>query len=212
MDKRKGYVLLLINAGVRSSVSERKQDELWANAHLWYPRSSGVFGPVRFLLPVCRLSWFLYTLNVYAHFSSHFSQQLLMADRGKRYKYPPPPSGSGSIIITKSIKTLGAFDVFFLNKCCQLFRHKIHVNFKIFLKIHNIIIFLCNSKRKRVYSKFQAVQDICCRIFLSNRWWQKSDIWSQASYIYTILWVAFLDPSDSSFLFADFPYLHCSID
>ena len=25
MDKRKGYVLLLINAGVRSSVSERKQ-------------------------------------------------------------------------------------------------------------------------------------------------------------------------------------------
>ena len=34
-----------------------------------------VFEPVRFLLPVCRLSWFLYTLNIYAHFSSHFSQQ-----------------------------------------------------------------------------------------------------------------------------------------
>ena len=31
-----------------------------------------VFGLVRFLLPVCRLSWFLYTLNIYAHFSSHF--------------------------------------------------------------------------------------------------------------------------------------------
>jgi hypothetical protein len=28
----------------------------------------------------CRLSWFLYTLNIYAHFSSHFSQQLLMAE------------------------------------------------------------------------------------------------------------------------------------
>jgi hypothetical protein len=39
-----------------------------------------IFGPVRFLLPVCRLSWFLYTLNIYAHFSSHFSQQLLMAE------------------------------------------------------------------------------------------------------------------------------------
>jgi hypothetical protein len=38
------------------------------------------FGPVRFLLPVCRLSWFLYTLNMYAHFLSHFSQQLLMAE------------------------------------------------------------------------------------------------------------------------------------
>ena len=37
-----------------------------------------VFGSVRFLLPVCQLSWFLYTLNIYAHFSSHFSQQLLM--------------------------------------------------------------------------------------------------------------------------------------
>ena len=39
--------------------------------------------------------------------------------------------------------------------------------------------------------------------FLSNCWWQKSDIWSQASCRYTILWVAFLDPSDSYFLFAD---------
>ena len=27
-----------------------------------------VFGPVGFLLPVCWLSWFLYTLNIYAHF------------------------------------------------------------------------------------------------------------------------------------------------
>jgi hypothetical protein len=40
-------------------------------------------------------------------------------------------------------------------------------------------------------------------IFLSNCWWQKSDFWSQASYRYIILWVAFLDPSDSYFLFAD---------
>ena len=39
-----------------------------------------IFGPVRFLLPVCRLCWFLYTLKIYAHFSSHFSQQLLMAE------------------------------------------------------------------------------------------------------------------------------------
>ena len=43
------------------------------------------------------------------------------------------------------------------------------------------------------------VQDV----FLSNCWWQKSDIWLQASYRYTILWVAFLDSSDSYFLFAD---------
>jgi hypothetical protein len=42
------------------------------------------------------------------------------------------------------------------------------------------------------------------RIFLSNYWWQKSDIWSQASYRYPISWEAFFDPSDSYFLFADF--------
>jgi hypothetical protein len=42
------------------------------------------------------------------------------------------------------------------------------------------------------------------RIFLSNYWWQESDIWSQASYRYDMLWEEFLDPSDSYFLFADF--------
>jgi hypothetical protein len=34
------------------------------------------------------------------------------------------------------------------------------------------------------------------RIFLSNYWWQESDIWSQASCRYAILWETFLDPSD----------------
>jgi hypothetical protein len=52
-------------------------------------------------------------------------------------------------------------------------------------------------------SVLPSVQDIFRHIFLSNYWWQKSDIWSQASYRYTILWEAFLDPSDSYFLFAD---------
>ena len=42
-------------------------------------------------------------------------------------------------------------------------------------------------------SVLPSVQDIFRRIFLSNCWWQKSDFWSQASYRYTILWVAFLD-------------------
>jgi hypothetical protein len=46
------------------------------------------------------------------------------------------------------------------------------------------------------------------RIFLSNYWWQESDIWSQASYRYAILWEAFLDPSDCYFLFANFVDLY----
>jgi hypothetical protein len=48
-------------------------------------------------------------------------------------------------------------------------------------------------------SVLPSVQDIFRHIFLSNCWWQKSDIWSQVSYRYTILWVAFLDPSGSYF-------------
>ena len=44
---------------------------------------------------------------------------------------------------------------------------------------------------------------IFSRIFLSNYWWQKSDIWSQALNRYPIWWEAFFDPSDSYFLFAE---------
>jgi hypothetical protein len=53
-------------------------------------------------------------------------------------------------------------------------------------------------------SVLPSVQDIFLHIFLSNYWWQESDIWSQVSYRYAILWEAFLDPSESYFLFADF--------
>jgi hypothetical protein len=49
-----------------------------------------VLGPIRFLLPVCWLCWFLYTLNIYAHFSLHFSQQLLMAKIWLVTKYQIP--------------------------------------------------------------------------------------------------------------------------
>jgi hypothetical protein len=70
-----------------------------------------IFGPIRFLLPVCRFCWFLFTFNIHLYM--------------------------------------------------HIFR----------------------------------------RIFLSNYWWQESDIWSLASYRYPISWEAFLDPSDSYFLF-----------
>jgi hypothetical protein len=53
-----------------------KQTKIWKYL-LWDSLKTfvgSVFGPIRFLLPVCRFCWFLYTLNIYAH----FSQQLLM--------------------------------------------------------------------------------------------------------------------------------------
>ena len=67
-----------------------------------------------------------------------------------------------------------------------------------------ILFYLCPSVLPSFHpSILPSVQDIYRRIFLSNYRWQKSDIWSQASYRYAILWVAFLEPSDSYFLFAD---------
>ena len=91
--------------------------------------------------------------------------------------------------------------------------HNFHLTSKKihFLSLSKLTVIIPRSpKGEGVYrftsvrlSVLPSVQDIFRRIFLSNCWWQKSDIWSQASYKYTILWVAFLDPSDSYFLFAD---------
>ena len=56
-----------------------QKSDIWSQASYRYPILwEAFFWPVRFLLPVCRLSWLLYTFNIYAHFSSHFSQQQLM--------------------------------------------------------------------------------------------------------------------------------------
>ena len=87
---------------------------------------------------------------------------------------------------------------------CVLFCRSLFVLLTIVLFVHilliipplpggggDILFYLCPS------------QDIFRCIFLSNYWWQKSDICSQASYSYAILWEAFFDPSDSYFLFAE---------
>jgi hypothetical protein len=55
---------------------------------------------------------------------------------------------------------------------------------------------------------FILYMPIFSRIFLSNYWWQKSDIWSQASYMYPISWEAFCHPSDSYCLFAEEWWYH----
>jgi hypothetical protein len=51
-----------------------------------------------------------------------------------------------------------------------------------------------------VDARLPAIPNHIIRPLLSNYWWQRSDIWSQASYRYPI---SFLDPSDSYFLFAE---------
>jgi hypothetical protein len=71
-----------------------------------------------------------------------------------------------------------------------------------YIYVNFFLLYPCSPKGEGgilFYLCLPSIQDIFRRIFLSNCWWQKSDIWS---YRYTILWVAFLDPSDSYFLFA----------
>ena len=48
-------------------------------------------------------------------------------------------------------------------------------------------LFLCSPKGEGgiLFYLLPSIQDIFRRIFLSNCWWQKSYIWSQASYRYT---------------------------
>jgi hypothetical protein len=75
---------------------------------------------------------------------------------------------------------------------------KAHIAFgKVSKKINQVLLIFIHNDEWTYMLIFR-------HIFLSNYWWQKSDIWSQASYRYLISWEAFLDPSDSYFLFADF--------
>ena len=60
-----------------------------------------VFGPVVFLLPVCWLGCFLYTLNIHAH----FSPQLLMADLLFGHKLHIGAPYHGKRFLTRQIPT-----------------------------------------------------------------------------------------------------------
>ena len=105
-----------------------------------------VFGPVRFLLAACRLSWFLYTLNIYAHFSSHFSQvtidgrNLIFGHklhigtpyRGKRFWiHPSPTSCLPTLLICIHIEHICSFFVAFFSATIDgrnlIFGHKFHI-------------------------------------------------------------------------------------
>jgi hypothetical protein len=54
-----------------------------------------------------------------------------------------------------------------------------------------------------IVAEKNATKNVHIQMYVKNYWWQKSDIWSQASYRYPISWEAFFDPSDSCFLFAE---------
>jgi hypothetical protein len=127
-----------------------------------------VFGPIRFLLPVCRLCWFFYTHWTYmlifrCIFLSNYWWQKSDIWSHASYRYP-----------ISWEEFLDQSDFFFL--------------------FADLVDFYTHWTYMHIFR----------HIFLSNYWWQKSDTWLQASYRYLILWEVFLDPSDSYFLFADF--------
>jgi hypothetical protein len=124
-----------------------------------------------------------------------------------KVNYKPPASaqqhtGGGD---AQQVDAEGGKNNFFIHlfmfvNLCDFVHRSMHTNYYTPAPRRGRGVYWFTSVRLSV---LPSVQDIFHHIFLSNCWWQKSDIWSQASYRYTILWVAFLDPSDSYFLFAE---------
>jgi hypothetical protein len=182
------------------------------------------FGLLRFLLSVCRLCWFLYTLNIYVHFRRIFLSRNPIF--GHKLHIGTPYHGKrffGSIRLLLPVCWF----------CWFWYTFKIHLYLHIFRRIflsnywwqesdiwssasyrYAILweAFLDSSYSYFLFADFVdfythwtyiLYMPIFSHIFLNNYWWQKSDIWSHASYRYPILWKAFSDPSDSYFLFAE---------
>jgi hypothetical protein len=131
-----------------------------------------VFGPIRFLLPVCRLCLFLYTFNI--HLYMHIFRCIFLSNYWWQESDIWSQASYRYAILWEAF--LDPSDFYFLfADLVGFYTVNIH-----YMYMHNFR-----------------------HIFLSNYWWQRSDIWSQASYGYPISWEAFLDPSDSYFLFAE---------
>jgi hypothetical protein len=157
---------------------------------------------------VCRLSLFLYTLNnICSFFVTFFSatidgRNLIFGHklhigtpyRGKRFwtqnathgrtevkQYTPSPFGERGY--NEGWLAWG------LALLC--IRIGLPPNWRLSNVQHNVILF---ADLVGLYTHWTYMH-----IFLSNYWWQRSDIWSQASYRYPISWEVFLDPSDSYF-------------
>jgi hypothetical protein len=159
-----------------------QESDIWSQASYRYPISWEAFlDPSDSYFLFADLVGFSYTLNIYAHFSSHFSQQLLMA-KVPIWSLWPNIRFLSSIVVEKNVMK------------------NVHIC-SICIKTNYV------GKQEagiwRIQKRYPQYGHIFHHIFLSNYWWQKSDIWSQASYRYPILWKAFLDPLDSYFLFAE---------
>jgi hypothetical protein len=149
-----------------------QKSDIWSQASCRYPYIVGkVFGPIRFLLPVCRFCWFLYTFNI--HLYMHIFRRIILSNYWWQESDIWSQASYRYAILWEAF--LDPSDSYFLfADSVGFYTHWTYLYMHIFR-----------------------------HIFLSNCWWQRSDIWSQASYRYPILWETFFEPSDSYFLFSE---------
>jgi hypothetical protein len=171
-------------------------------AEIWYLVTSiiqvyhivgSVFGPVRFLLPVCRLSWSLYTLNIYAHFSSHFSQQLLQEvricrihKRFPRYGVPiwrlwPNIRSLSSIVAEKNVTKNVPFFVAFFSATIDgrnlIFGHKLHIVGSVFWPVRFLLPVCQRAGPKTLPTIWHTYMKLVTKyqIPVINSCWEKCD-------------------------------------
>jgi hypothetical protein len=139
-----------------------------------------VFGPVRFLLPVCRLSWSLYTLNIYANFSS----DEIYLGRTEGRKTLPTIWGTYMKLVTK-------YQISAINSCWEKCDEKCAYMFNVYKNQLSpeggggILFYLCPSFRpsfrpsKICFVAFFSAtiddRDLIFGISVINSCWEKSD-------------------------------------
>jgi hypothetical protein len=188
-----------------------------------------VFWPIRFLLPVCRLGWLLYTFNIHAHFLSKNWWQKSDISSQVSYRYPIlweaflDPSDSYFLFadlvgFNTHLTYMHIFHRFFLSNywwqesdIWSQASYRYAILWEAFLGSVRYLLPVCRLcsflYTLNIYAHFSLH-------FLSKYWWQKSDISSQASYRYPILWEAFFDLSDAysccrlSWIYTHWTYMH----
>ena len=89
------------------SVTVDGRNLIFGHKFIQVPHIMGsIFGPIRFLLPVCRLSWFLYTLNIICtFFVTFFSATIDGKDLVFGYKLHIGTPYHGKRFLTRQIPT-----------------------------------------------------------------------------------------------------------
>jgi hypothetical protein len=149
----------------------------------------------------------LYSFQNISMFSFQFISPLTL-----HLFYTPTPRRGGVILfyLCPSLRPSKIFFVTFFSATIDgrdmIFGHKLHIGTPYRGKrfwTHQIPTSCLLTVDFYTHWTYILYMPIFSHIFLSNYWWQKSDIWTQASYRYPISWEEFLDPSDSYFLFAE---------